>query len=76
VIFTGRPDREGRCITRTIFLVRRRPGPEWVRALAVMGMLLHDDRRVLDAIEFQPAFSDADAPLHAFARVVNSLGSW
>jgi len=76
VIFTARPDRDGRCITRTIFLVRRTPSPEWVRALALMGMLLHDDRRVLDAIQFQPAFSDADAPMRAFARVVDSLGSW
>jgi phenylpropionate dioxygenase-like ring-hydroxylating dioxygenase large terminal subunit len=76
VIFTGRPDRDGRCITRTIFLVRRVPGPQWLRALTVMTMLLHDDRRVLDTIEFHPGFSDADAPLSAFARVVNELGSW
>ena len=76
VIFTGRPDREGRCVTRTILLVRRAPGVEWLRAMLVMMMLLRDDRRVLDTIDFHPGFSDADAPLSAFARVVNELGSW
>jgi hypothetical protein len=41
-----------------------------------MAMLLHDDRRVLDSIDFRPHFSEADAPLKAFAAVVNALGSW
>jgi phenylpropionate dioxygenase-like ring-hydroxylating dioxygenase large terminal subunit len=76
VLFTGRPDRAGRCITQTIFFLRTRPGVEWVRALGLMATLLHDDRRVLDTIEFRPAFSTADEPLRAFARVVNALGAW
>jgi len=76
VLFTGRPDREGRCVTQTIFFLRPAPGLEWVRALGLMATLLHDDRRVLDSIDFRPAFSDADAPLRAFARVVNTLGAW
>jgi aminopyrrolnitrin oxygenase len=76
VLFTGRPDRQGHCVTRTIFLLPRAPGVSWIRALGLMGMLLHDDRRVLDAIDFRPHFSDADAPLKAFAAAVNTLGSW
>jgi phenylpropionate dioxygenase-like ring-hydroxylating dioxygenase large terminal subunit len=76
VLFTGRPDRQGHCVTRTIFLLPRMPGVSWARALGLMGMLLHDDRRVLDTIDFRPAFSDSDAPLKAFAAVVNALGSW
>jgi len=31
---------------------------------------------VLDTIDFRPNFSAADAPLKAFAAVVNALGSW
>jgi hypothetical protein len=76
VLFTGRPDRQGHCVTQTIFLLPRRPGIAWARALGLMGMLLHDDRRVLDTIDFRPAFAEGDAPLVAFASVVNALGSW
>lgn len=76
VLFTGRPDSVGHCVTRTILLLPRRPGIAWVRAVAVMAMLLRDDRRVLDRLDFRPAFVDSDAPLKAFANVVNTLGSW
>ena len=76
VLFTGRPDRQGHCVTRTIFLLPRTPGVSWLRAFGLMAMLLHDDRRVLDTIDFRPHFSEADAPLKAFAAVVNALGSW
>jgi phenylpropionate dioxygenase-like ring-hydroxylating dioxygenase large terminal subunit len=76
VLFTGRPDRDGRCITRTIFLLPGLPGLAWARAFAVVAMLLHDDRRVLDSIDFRPAFAEGDEPLQAFASVVNALGSW
>lgn len=76
VLFTGRPDRAGRCITRTIFLFRDRIGANWVRALGLMATLLHDDRRVLDTIEFRPQFAETDEPLKAFANVVNALGAW
>jgi hypothetical protein len=76
VVFTGRPDRDGGCITQTIFLFPAGPGSNWVRAFALMGTLLHDDRRILDTIDFRPAFSDADEPLKAFARVVDALGAW
>lgn len=76
VLFTGRPDRQGRCVTQTIFFLPRVPGIGWARALALMTMLLHDDRRVLDTIDFRPAFADGDEPLKSFASVVNTLGSW
>jgi phenylpropionate dioxygenase-like ring-hydroxylating dioxygenase large terminal subunit len=76
VLFTGRPDRDGRCVTQTIFFLPRVPGIRWARALALMTMLLHDDRRVLDTIDFRPAFANGDEPLKAFASVVNTLGRW
>ncbi len=76
VLFTGRPDRDGQCVTRTIFLLPRMPGPDWLRAFALMTLLLRDDRRILDTIDFRPQFSEMDAPLKAFAAVVNALGAW
>lgn len=76
VLFTGRPDAGGHCVTRTIFLFPGRPGPDWLRALGLMAMLLHDDRRVLDSLEFRPQFAESDEPLRAFASVVNALGAW
>jgi phenylpropionate dioxygenase-like ring-hydroxylating dioxygenase large terminal subunit len=76
VLFTARPDHQGRCVTQTVFLLPRTPGVTWARAIALVAMLLRDDRRVLDTIDFRPAFADGDEPLKAFASVVNTLGSW
>ena len=76
VVFTGRPDRAGGCITQTVFLFRTFPGVQWVRGLALMATLLHDDRRILDTLQFRPEFAERDAPLRAFADAVNRLGSW
>jgi phenylpropionate dioxygenase-like ring-hydroxylating dioxygenase large terminal subunit len=76
VLFSGRLDRGGGCVTRTVFLFPRRLSVDPVRAVGLMAMLLHDDRRVLDTMDFRPDFSDADEPLRAFARVVNELGAW
>jgi phenylpropionate dioxygenase-like ring-hydroxylating dioxygenase large terminal subunit len=76
VLFTGRPDRHGHCVTQTIFLIPRTPGVTWMRAFALLALLLRDDRRVLDTIDFRPAFARGDEPLVAFAAVVNTLGSW
>ena len=76
VLFSGRPDRDGRCVTRTIMLFPRAFNADCVRALGLMAMLLHDDRRILDTIDFKPDFDDGDEPLRAFARVVEGLGAW
>jgi phenylpropionate dioxygenase-like ring-hydroxylating dioxygenase large terminal subunit len=76
VVFTGRPDRDGHCITQTVFLFPRGTGVNAARAFALMAMLLHDDRRVLDSIDFKPAFTERDAPMSAFADVVDALGTW
>jgi phenylpropionate dioxygenase-like ring-hydroxylating dioxygenase large terminal subunit len=76
VLFTGRPDRGGGCITQTVFLFPQAFGVRWLRGLALMATLLHDDRRVLDTLEFRPHFAERDEPLRAFATVVNRLGAW
>jgi phenylpropionate dioxygenase-like ring-hydroxylating dioxygenase large terminal subunit len=76
VLFSGRPDRQGRCVTRTVFLFPVTFSADCVRAVGLMAMLLHDDRRVLDTIDFRPDFDQTDEPLRAFAQTVERLGAW
>lgn len=73
MLFSGRPVRVGGCDTQTVLFCRRR---NLLRALALMYVLLHDDHRILDDIRFTPNFTAQDAPLEAFAEVVNGLGVW
>jgi phenylpropionate dioxygenase-like ring-hydroxylating dioxygenase large terminal subunit len=76
VLFSGRPDRDSQCVTRTVMLFPRARNADCVRAIGLMAMLLHDERRVLDTIDFRPDFHESDEPLRAFARVVDGLGAW
>jgi phenylpropionate dioxygenase-like ring-hydroxylating dioxygenase large terminal subunit len=76
VLFTGRPDRTGGCVTQTVFLFERPMRLRWLRGLGVMAALLHDDRRVLDTLQFRPQFAEHDEALRLYAAVVNRLGSW
>lgn len=73
ILFTGRPTSGGACETQTILFAAPHQFP---RALALMFVLLYDDRRILDSIRFTPNFTEQDAPLKAFAEVVSSLGVW
>jgi phenylpropionate dioxygenase-like ring-hydroxylating dioxygenase large terminal subunit len=76
VLFSGRPDANGACVTRTVFLFPRTLSSDPLRAIGLMAMLLHDDRKVLDSIEFRPDFAATDGPMQAFAGMVNGLGAW
>jgi len=76
VVFTGRPDRAGGCLTQTVFLFPQPVSVQWIRGLAIMATLLHDDRRILNTLQFRPRFAEHDEPLRAFADVVNRLGTW
>lgn len=73
MLFAGRPARDGGCDTQTILFCRRRDLP---RALALMYVLLYDDHRILNGLRFTPNFTAQDAPLKAFAELVNRLGAW
>ncbi|HZS07038.1 MAG TPA: Rieske 2Fe-2S domain-containing protein [Blastocatellia bacterium] len=73
MLFAGRPARGGGCETRTILFYRARR--DLVRALTLMYALLYDDRHILDGVQFTPHFTASDAPLKAFADLVNSLGT-
>jgi phenylpropionate dioxygenase-like ring-hydroxylating dioxygenase large terminal subunit len=76
VLFTGQPDPLGRCVTRTFLFFPKGTFVNVLRAFGLMAALLHDDRRILDGLEFAPHFTDRDAPLRAYAELVNGLDTW
>lgn len=75
-LFTGRPSPTGGCQTQLVFFLPRTSAKAMFRALASMYVLLHDDRRILDTLHFFPGFTAADAPLRAFADLVDAMPSW
>jgi phenylpropionate dioxygenase-like ring-hydroxylating dioxygenase large terminal subunit len=72
VLFSGRPSEKGGCHTQTVLFLPRHP-IGFFRAFASMYILLRDDRRILDDIRFFPGFTERDAPLQAFADLVNGI---
>lgn len=70
VLFTARPTPDG-CATQVVLFLPR--GLAAARAFATVYLFLHDDRRILDSLQFQPDFVESDAPMAAFARLVNQL---
>jgi hypothetical protein len=42
-----------------------------LRAIVLIYSLLHDDRRILDRLDFHPGFSATDDPLRQFAEIIN-----
>src|SRR5262249_46609557 len=73
MLFAGRPAPGGGCDTQTVLFCRRRDLP---RALALMYVLLYEDHRILNGLQFTPNFTAQDVPLRAFAELVNKLGAW
>ena len=70
-LFTASPVPEGSRTQVVLFLPR---GPrQTLRAAVGLYALLHDDARVLERLRFRRAFTPADAPLAAFADVVDAL---
>jgi hypothetical protein len=75
VLFTAQPDGDGGCRTQVVFFLPRGP-LACARALATTYALLHDDRRILDGIDFHPGFTERDAPLRAYVESVNAMATW
>ncbi len=76
MMFTGNVSTVGHCDTHTIAFLPKRIFPDFPRALISMYVLLHDDRRILDDIEFSPGFAETDKPLVKFVEVVNQMKTW
>lgn len=76
MLFSARPvvtERGLGAETQTVLFLPRRSPLRQARALALMAVLLADDRRLLDHLDFHPTFTERDAPLAAYAQVVDAL---
>jgi phenylpropionate dioxygenase-like ring-hydroxylating dioxygenase large terminal subunit len=72
VLFVALPDGRGNSRSRAFFFVPPPVTLNLVRSVALMTMLLRDEH-VLGQVDFQPNFVASDAPLQAFAAVVDGL---
>lgn len=72
-LFTGRPDSKGFCHTQTvIFLQTRRPAYV-IQAISSIYFLLKDDNRLLNRLDFRPAFTEQDCYMEAYARLLEDM---
>lgn len=76
MLFAARPGAHGSAETQTVLWVPKGSVRSFLRALALMYVLLYEDHRILDSLQFTPNFTAHDAPLKAFADLVNGLGTW
>lgn len=76
MMFTGNTSAVGHCDTHTIAFLPKRILPDFLCAIVSMYVLLHDDRRILDDIEFSPGFVETDKPLTMFEEIVNQMKTW
>jgi phenylpropionate dioxygenase-like ring-hydroxylating dioxygenase large terminal subunit len=74
VLFTARHSNDNGAITNVFFFAPR--GWKIIQSLVATHFLLHDDRKVLDTIDFHPSFSDQDKALIAYYKIINSMESW
>ena len=54
-------------------LLPRGLGISALRALVLVYSLLHDDRRILDRLDFHAGFGATDEPLRRFAEIINQM---
>ena len=66
------PDAPEASRTQVVLFLPRGP-VQTVRAAVGLYALLHDDARVLERLRFRRAFTPQDAPLAAFAEIVDAL---
>lgn len=76
VLFTGRTNTQGNCETRTLVFLYSRNPIYVTRALVILYTLLHNDRRVLDRLQFAPDWSTTDDGLRTFAAVIDRMAVW
>jgi nitrite reductase/ring-hydroxylating ferredoxin subunit len=76
VLFTGQPGEQGGCKTQTIVFLPREVSVQPLKALALLYFLLHRDRRVLERLDFHPAYAADDEPLRILSDRVNRMPIW
>ena len=76
MLFSGRPMPGGGCHTQTVLFVPARSPLRMLQAVAVIAVILHDDRRILDTLAFSPGFTENDIGLKTFAQIVDAMETW
>ena len=74
VLFTARHSIDNGSITNIFFFAPR--GLKLIRSIIATHFLLHDDRKILDTLDFHPSFAEQDKALKAFYGIVNNMKSW
>lgn len=75
-LFTGRPDLRGGCRTQVVLFLPATWNLAPLRALLLMFFLLHNDRRILERLQFTPGYIEGDDPLRCLADAVNRMPTW
>lgn len=79
VLFSGRPTADGHCETQTVLFLPRGGAAGFARlarAAPALGLMLREDNQILDSISFSPGYTENDAGLREFARVVDAMEVW
>jgi phenylpropionate dioxygenase-like ring-hydroxylating dioxygenase large terminal subunit len=76
MLFAGKGNPKGFCETQTIVFMPTRLFTYALRVVFFMYYLLHQDREILDDIEFKPDFTKTDIGYKLFANSVNQMGVW
>ena len=74
VLFTARHSNDSGAITNVFFFAPR--GFKLIRSIIATHFLLHDDRKILDTLEFHPSFTSEDRALQEFYKIVNNMKTW
>ena len=74
-LFTGQPDAGG-CRTQVVLFLPATFDTKPLRAVALLLFILKNDRRVLERLQFVPAYAEGDECLRSLAEVVNSMPVW
>ena len=75
-LFTGSSTKEGFCLTQSILFFRSLSPRYIARCLALTAILLRNDRRVLDTLEFSGGFASQDAIFEDYAKSVEGFKTW
>lgn len=70
---------DGHCETQTVLFLPRGGAAGFARlarAAPALGLMLREDNRILDSISFSPGYTENDAGLREFARVVDAMEVW
>ncbi|MCH7850902.1 MAG: Rieske 2Fe-2S domain-containing protein [Nanoarchaeota archaeon] len=74
VLFTTKQSNKNTCITNVFFFLPK--NLNYIRALLAVHNLLHDDRKILDTLNFHPGFSKEDKAFKELYDIVNKMECW